>query len=85
MHLTNDCFVLTPEKAIELVDENTIGRPSTSCLQLATRFITSQPSDMMRVGSLTSILVWLAQSEHLTHAQEQASQSGACLSTILSA
>ena len=25
MHLTNDCFVLTPEKAIELVDENTIG------------------------------------------------------------
>lgn len=27
MHLTNDCFVLTPEKAIELVDENTIGKP----------------------------------------------------------
>lgn len=27
VHLTNDCFVLTPEKAIELVDENTIGRP----------------------------------------------------------
>ncbi|KAL3161777.1 hypothetical protein ABBQ38_008871 [Trebouxia sp. C0009 RCD-2024] len=25
VHLTNDCFVLTPEKAIELVDENTIG------------------------------------------------------------
>ncbi len=26
VHLTNDCFVLTPEKAIELVDENTIGQ-----------------------------------------------------------
>ena len=25
VHLTNDCFVLTPEKAIALVDENTIG------------------------------------------------------------
>lgn len=28
VHLTNDCYVLTPEKAIELVDENTIGRPT---------------------------------------------------------
>ena len=34
VHLTNDCFVLTPEKAIELVDENTIGRPPVSCLHL---------------------------------------------------
>ena len=40
VHLTNDCFVLTPEKAIELVDENTIGDtvssspgfPCSSCL-----------------------------------------------------
>lgn len=32
VHLTNDCYVLTPEKAIELVDENTIGRPLRSCL-----------------------------------------------------
>ena len=28
VHLTNDCFVLTPEKAIELCDENTIGESS---------------------------------------------------------
>ena len=32
VHLTNDCFVLTPEKAIELVDENTIGKPSIPAL-----------------------------------------------------
>jgi hypothetical protein len=34
VHLTNDCFVLTPEKAIELVDENTIGETvsSSPCL-----------------------------------------------------
>lgn len=25
VHLTEDCYVLTPEKAIALVDENTIG------------------------------------------------------------
>ena len=36
VHLTKDCFILTPEKAIELVDENTIGgflflAPRTSC------------------------------------------------------
>jgi glutamate decarboxylase len=30
VHLTNDCFVLTPEKAIELVDENTIGEITSS-------------------------------------------------------
>lgn len=30
VHLTNDCFVLTPEKAIELVDENTIGETISS-------------------------------------------------------
>lgn len=35
VHLTNDCFVLTPEKAIELVDENTIGRPQVSGLHSA--------------------------------------------------
>ena len=28
VHLTNDTFVLTPEKAIELCDENTIGESS---------------------------------------------------------
>lgn len=38
VHLTNDCYVLTPEKAIELVDENTIGRPSVSGLHSAERF-----------------------------------------------
>lgn len=26
VHLTEDCYVLTPEKAIALVDENTIGK-----------------------------------------------------------
>ena len=30
VHLTNDCFVLTPEKAIELVDENTIGETTST-------------------------------------------------------
>lgn len=25
MHLTTDCFVMTPEKMIEAIDENTIG------------------------------------------------------------
>ena len=25
MHLTEDCFVMTPEKMVEAIDENTIG------------------------------------------------------------
>ena len=75
MHLTNDCFVLTPEKAIELVDENTIGRLLvTSCLHLPARFdLTTKHwwSGMMQVKVSASGLIWISHSGQSTRAHKQ--------------